>query len=92
MHGYTGSDSNGREVHSHPTSGLMETSCCTVLGRPQAPWLYVIESDYVFLKPLELPAPTDPKTHGWGYLFNYIDPMAHKVRGAVCCAARTLEA
>lgn len=40
-------------------------------------WLYVIESDYVFMKPLELPTPTDLQTDGWGFFFDYIQPTAH---------------
>ena len=44
----------------------------------KAPWLYMIESDYIFMKPLELPPPTVRPTaserRAWGFPFDYITP------------------
>lgn len=45
-----------------------------------APWLYMIESDYVFMRPLELPPPgTPPRARGaaWAFPFDYIEPLAY---------------
>ncbi|KAL4420198.1 hypothetical protein ABPG77_011414 [Micractinium sp. CCAP 211/92] len=40
-------------------------------------WLYMIESDYVFMKPLPLPDAQSQAAHkAWGYPFDYINPKA----------------
>lgn len=46
----------------------------------QAPWLYMIESDYVFMKPLQLPVDAGPEVDGWAFRFQYIQPRSHRVR------------
>lgn len=46
----------------------------------QGEWLYMIESDYVFMKPLDLPRPLPPGLHGWAYQYGYISPISHKAR------------
>ena len=45
----------------------------------KAPWLYMIESDYVFMKPLQLPPPTADATAkvAWAFPFDYINPMRY---------------
>jgi hypothetical protein len=42
----------------------------------KAPWLYMIESDYVFMKPVELPPALAKTTAGkaWSFPFDYINP------------------
>lgn len=41
-------------------------------------WIYMIESDYVFMKPLPLPdAAAQARFKAWGYPFDYIRPTAH---------------
>lgn len=42
----------------------------------KAPWLYMIESDYVFMKPVEIPPPGAKTTAGkaWAFPFDYINP------------------
>lgn len=40
----------------------------------QAPWLYMIESDYVFMKPLQPPPANAGPGQAWGYPFDYIQP------------------
>lgn len=42
----------------------------------QAPWLYMIESDYVFMKPLPVPEPQAQRGRAWGSPFGYIVPTA----------------
>jgi hypothetical protein len=42
-----------------------------------APWIYMIESDYVFMKPLDLPNFSKTKTtagKAWAFPFDYINP------------------
>lgn len=42
----------------------------------KAPWLYMIESDYVFMKPVEVPPVKTKTTAGkaWAFPFDYINP------------------
>ena len=40
-------------------------------------WFYAIESDYVFMKPLELPSGPDAKSKAYGFSFAYINPAMH---------------
>ena len=42
----------------------------------KAPWIYMIESDYVFMKPLALPPPGTEPIGGkvWAFPFDYIQP------------------
>lgn len=40
-------------------------------------WFYAIESDYVFMKPLELPSGKDAKSKAYGFSFYYINPAMH---------------
>ena len=42
----------------------------------QAPWLYMIESDYVFMKPLAPPPANARADQAWGFPFGYIKPMS----------------
>ena len=42
----------------------------------QAPWLLLIETDYVWVKPLQAPPAHDPSAKGMAYPFNYIVPQA----------------
>ncbi len=42
----------------------------------QAPWLLLIETDYVWMKPLQAPPAHDPRSKGMIYPFNYIVPQA----------------
>lgn len=39
-----------------------------------ARWLYMVESDYVFMEPLRVPSTPPAGTAGWGYPFDYINP------------------
>lgn len=41
----------------------------------KANWLYMIESDYVFMKPLQSPPLKADDTLGWGFPFDYIRPQ-----------------
>lgn len=43
----------------------------------QAPWIYMIESDYVFMKPLMAPPVEDNSVQGWAFPFDYIKPTMH---------------
>ena len=43
----------------------------------QGKWLYMVESDYVFMKPLEVPTGSDASSKAWGYPFTYINPPAY---------------
>lgn len=44
----------------------------------KAQWLYMIESDYVFIKPLELPPPQHAQRGmAWIFPFGYINPLAN---------------
>ena len=45
-------------------------------------WYYMIESDYVFMKPLEIPK-TPKNDEAYGYFFHYINPTAHPHEMAV---------
>jgi len=45
-------------------------------------WYYMIESDYVFMKPLEIPK-NMKKDEAYGYFFHYINPTAHPHEMAV---------
>ncbi len=40
-------------------------------------WFYAVESDYVFMKPLELPSGRQAKSKAYGFSFFYIRPTAH---------------
>lgn len=40
-------------------------------------WYYMIESDYVFIKPLDIPQGDDARKKAWGFSFSYIHPVAH---------------
>lgn len=40
-------------------------------------WFYAVESDYVFMKPLELPSGRQAKSKAYGFSFFYISPTAH---------------
>ena len=42
----------------------------------QAPWLLLIETDYVWMKPIQAPPAHDPRSKGMIYPFNYIVPQA----------------
>ncbi|KAL6766916.1 hypothetical protein ACKKBG_A37880 [Auxenochlorella protothecoides x Auxenochlorella symbiontica] len=42
----------------------------------QGEWLYMIESDYVFMKPLGIPSTPPEGYAGWAFPFNYINPIA----------------
>ena len=42
----------------------------------QAPWLLLIETDYIWMKPLQAPAAHAPSSRGMAYPFNYIVPQA----------------
>ncbi len=48
---------------------------CDVVG-PQAPWLLMIETDYVWHKPLQAPRAEDPNAKPWGFPFGYIVPTS----------------
>lgn len=37
-------------------------------------WIYMIESDYVFMKPLEIPSTRGAESQAWGFPFSYIVP------------------
>jgi hypothetical protein len=39
----------------------------------KAPWIYMIESDYVFMRPLAVPDPS-ARNFAWGFFFKYISP------------------
>ncbi len=48
--------------------------CCAALG-PQAPWLLLLETDYVWVKPLPDPGNAyDRSVPGWSFAFDYIIP------------------
>jgi hypothetical protein len=40
-------------------------------------WLYMIESDYVFMKPLEIPSSGGAESQAWGFPFSYIVPSKY---------------
>ena len=42
----------------------------------QAPWLLLVETDYVWMKPLQAPPAQVPSSRGMAYPFNYIVPQA----------------
>ena len=47
-------------------------------GIPQnADWFYMIESDYIFLKPLLPPSSKLDRNKGYGFYFRYIQPQDH---------------
>ncbi|KAL4442745.1 hypothetical protein ABPG77_006739 [Micractinium sp. CCAP 211/92] len=42
----------------------------------QAPWLYLIETDFVFIKPIQAPGPAESAVTSLAFLYNYISPKA----------------
>lgn len=49
----------------------------------QAPWLLMIETDYVWMRPLQAPAAEDPTSRPMAYPFNYIVPTAPALEGVM---------
>jgi hypothetical protein len=47
----------------------------------QAPWLYLIETDYLFVKPVAAPGPAESAVRPLGFFFSYVYAAApvHKV-------------
>ena len=64
----------GARVTRHNSHGLPVAPTS-----PQADWIYMAETDYVFMKPLALPRELKPGYDGWAYPFNYINAQANKV-------------
>ncbi|KDD75998.1 hypothetical protein H632_c402p1 [Helicosporidium sp. ATCC 50920] len=54
-------------------------------GREQttAEWLYLGETDYIWIKPLQAPPVTDPKEQGLAYMFSYIQPASASLAKAI---------
>lgn len=57
---------------------------------PQAPWLYLIETDFVFVKPIQAPGPAESAARSLAFLYTYITPAAPglKVKGPPACQGR----
>ena len=49
----------------------------------QAPWLLMIETDYVWMKPLQAPAAEDTSAASLGFPFGYISPQAPNIEGVM---------
>ena len=49
----------------------------------QAPWLLMIETDYVWMKPLQAPPAQDPASRGAAFPFGYITPAAPALEGVM---------
>ena len=49
----------------------------------QAPWLLMIETDYVWMKPLQAPPAQDPASRGAAFPFGYITPSAPGLDGVM---------
>lgn len=49
----------------------------------QAPWLLMIETDYVWMKPLQAPSAGDPPAAPLAFPFGYIDPQHPNVEGVM---------
>ncbi|CAL8467638.1 g7176 [Coccomyxa elongata] len=49
----------------------------------KAPWLLMIETDYVWMKPLQAPPAENPSSRPMAYPFNYIVPSAPAVEGVM---------
>ena len=49
----------------------------------QAPWLLLIETDYVWMKPLHAPPAHNPSSKGMAYPFNYIIPLAPSIESVM---------
>ena len=45
----------------------------------QAPWLLMIETDYVWMKPLQAPTAEDTSAASLGFPFGYISPQAPNI-------------
>ena len=49
----------------------------------QAPWLLMIETDYVWMKPLQAPAAEDTSAASLGFPFGYISPQSPNIEGVM---------
>ncbi|EIE24619.1 hypothetical protein COCSUDRAFT_14028 [Coccomyxa subellipsoidea C-169] len=49
----------------------------------KAPWLLMIETDYVWMRPLQAPPAEDPASRPMAYPFNYIVPTAPPLEGVM---------
>lgn len=62
-------------------SNVSKIDSCIVV--PQAPWLLMIETDYVWMKPLQAPPAENPSSRPMAYPFNYIVPSAPALEGVM---------
>ena len=53
------------------------------VGVAQAPWLLMIETDYVWMRPLQAPPAQDPASRGAAFPFGYITPAAPGLEGVM---------
>ena len=49
----------------------------------QAPWLLMIETDYVWMKPLQAPPAEDKSAASLAFPFGYIDPQFPAIQGVM---------
>ena len=56
----------------------LDQGCCM-----QAPWLLMIETDYVWMKPLQAPLAEDTSAASLGFPFGYISPQAPNIEGVM---------
>ena len=49
----------------------------------QAPWLLMIETDYVWIRPLQAPAAQDPDARAMAFPFSYIAPQTPSIEGVM---------
>lgn len=49
----------------------------------QAPWLLMIETDYVWMRPLQAPSAEDTTATSLAFPFNYINPQHPNVEGVM---------
>ena len=49
----------------------------------QAPWLLMIETDYVWIRPLQAPAAQDPGARAMAFPFSYIAPQTPSIEGVM---------
>ena len=69
-----GVDRGHKPANQSPTSSLSVTRWAW--GRTlQAPWLLMIETDYVWLKPLAAPPAEAPASRAQAFPFGYITPQ-----------------
>ena len=64
---------------SHLQLSLVEK--CT----SQAPWVYLLETDYLILKPVAAPGLADSDARSLGFFYNYVFADAPKIRVRPSC-------